>query len=129
MMVGDGVPAPTSLDAGDPPGPGRVRTIPYDARAVDLIAEALNVQAGLAPFRLPSAAVYQLLVPDGDERPAAMLTLWPSLRRVDAIASGATVVLTSVATVTLVAGIEVQFRRENREYVIVTRGGKIIVRA
>ena len=83
----------------------------------------------LAPFGLPGAAVYQLLVPGRGERPAAMLTLWPSLRRVDAIAGSATVVFTAVATVDVVDGVEVQFRRDTGEYLIVARGGKIIVRA
>jgi len=40
-----------------------------------------------------------------------------------------TVVFTDVATVDLVEGVEVQFRRGNRDYLIITRAGKIIVRA
>jgi len=107
----------------------RIRRIPYDAEAVALIAETLGVPVQLAPFRLPGAAVYQLVVPGANERPAALLTLWPSLRRVDAVGGAATVVFTAVATVDLVANIEVQFRRDSREYLIVARGGKIIVRA
>ena len=110
-------------------GAGRVRTLRYDAQAVDLVAEALEVPVGLAPFRLPGAAVYQLVVPGDRDRPAAMLTLWPSLRRVDAVNGAATVVVTRVLTVTLVAGVEVQFRRDGGEYLIVARGGKVIVRA
>lgn len=115
----------------DPSAPawGRIRRLPYDAQSLDLIAETLGVPLALAPFRLPSAAVYQLLVPGTNGRPAAMLTLWPSLRRVDAIGGSATVVFTDVATVELVAEVEVQFRREGREYLIIARGGKIIVRA
>ncbi len=107
----------------------RVRQVPYDAQAIDLIAETLAVPVRLAPFRLPGAAVYQLLVPGSNERPAALLTLWPSLRRVDAVAGPTTVVFTAVATVDLVADVEVQFRRDSREYLIVARGGKLVVRA
>ena len=107
----------------------RVRQVPYDGQAIDLIAEALAVPVRLAPFRLPGAAVYQLLVPGSNERPAAMLTLWPSLRRVDAVAGPTTVVFTAVATVDLVADVEVLFRRDGREYLIVARGGKLVVRA
>lgn len=107
----------------------RLRRLPYDAEAIDVIAETLAVPVRLAPFRLPGAAVYQLLVPGGNDRPAAMLTLWPSLRRVDAVAGPATVVFTAVATVDLVADVEVQFRRDSREYLIVVRGGKLVVRA
>lgn len=111
------------------PSASRVRQLHYNAEAIDLIADTLAVPVRLAPFRLPGAAVYQLLVPGSNERPAAMLTLWPSLRRVDAVAGPATVVFTAVATVDLVADVEVQFRRESREYLIVARGGKLIVRA
>lgn len=111
-----------------PKGP-RVRRLPYDATAIDLIAETLCVPVMMAPFRLPGAAVFQLLVPGRDDRPAAMLTLWPSLRRVDAVNGTATVVFTEVATVDLVVDIEVQFRRQTTEYLIVARGGKLIVRS
>lgn len=107
----------------------KIRAIPFDAGCAEEVAHALGGTAGLAPFRLPGGAVYQVLVPGKDERPATMLTLWPSIRRIDAIGTGATVVFTDVATVELVGEIEVQFRRTNREYLIVARGGKIIVRA
>lgn len=107
----------------------RIRRMPYDAGAVDLVAEALGAEVRLADFRLPGAAVYQLIVAGKGERPAALVTLWPSIQRVDAITGGATVVFTEVATVDLVPGVEVQFRRVGREYLIVARGGKVIVRA
>lgn len=107
----------------------RIRQIPYDAQAIDLIADALDIPVGLADFRLPGAAVYQLMVPGTDGRASAMLTLWPSIRRVDAIGGGATIVFTNVVTVNLVADIEVQFRRTNRDYLIVAIGGRLIVRA
>ena len=118
------------LPAEEPGGrPPRVRQLRYDAASIDLIAEVLDVPVQLASFRLPNAAVYQLLVPGGNGRPAAMLTLWPSLRRVDAVNGSVTVVFTEIATVDLVPDIEVQFRRASREYLIVARGGKVIVRA
>jgi hypothetical protein len=108
---------------------GRIRQVAFDAQSVDLVAETLGAAARLADFQLPGAKVWQLTVPGNQERPATMLTLWPSLRRVDAIGSGATVVFTDVTTVDLVAAVEVQFRRSSREYLIIARGGKIIVRA
>jgi hypothetical protein len=114
----------------DQPRPGsRIRRVPYDEPNVELIAETLGVPLGLAPFRLPGAAVYQVLVPGAGERPAAMVTLWPSLRRVDAIGGQATVVFTRVVAVDLVPDVEVQFRRDGGDLLIVARGGKIIVRA
>ncbi len=106
-----------------------IRQVPYDARCIPLIGETLGGDVTLAPFRLPGAAVHQILVPGSGGRPAAMLTLWPSIRRVDAVGGSATVVFTDVTTVDLVGEIEAQFRRTTREYLIVARGGKIIVRA
>lgn len=110
-------------------GTSRIRQVRFDVAAVELVAETLGVVAGTAPFRLPSGAVYQIVVPDKEGKPAVMLTLWPSIRRVDAIAPAATVVFTDVGTVDLVADVEVQFRRSNRDHLIVARGGKVIVRA
>lgn len=107
----------------------RVRFIPYNRDAIDIIAETLGVQAGRASFRLPNATVYQLEVPGEDGRPAAMVTLWPSIRRVDAIGPQVTVVFTDIAGVELVDEVEVIFRRRTNEMLIVTCGGKVIVRA
>jgi hypothetical protein len=112
-----------------PTRPSRIRQIPFDAQCVELVAEVLGVTARTAPFRMPNGAVYQILVPDKEGRPATMLTIWPSIRRVDAISVSSTVVFTDVATVDLVEEVEVQFRRTNRDYLIVARGGKVIVRA
>lgn len=116
--------------AGDATGAERrLRRLPYDVAAVELVAATLGASVRLADFRLPGAAVYQVTVAGTNNRPATMLTLWPSIRRVDAIGAAATVVFTDVETVDLVAEIEVQFRRVRREYLIIARGGKIIVRA
>lgn len=129
----NGMPTKTPAKATEPSwqssATGRIQRLRYSADAVDLIAETLGVPVQLAPFQLPGAAVYQLLVPGRSDRPAAMLTLWPSLRRVDAIGGNTAVVFTDVVTVDLVEDVEVQFRRGNRDYLIVARGGKIIVRA
>lgn len=123
----------TDLEDTSSDGPGVVgnpiRQVPFDHQCPDIVAEAIGGESALAPFRLPSGAVYQILVPDKEGKPATMLTLWPTIRRVDAISSSATVVFTDVRTVDLVGTIEVQFRRSNRDYLIVARGGKIIVRA
>jgi hypothetical protein len=107
----------------------KIRQIPFDKECVELVAEVLGVEAKTAPFRLPSGAVFQILVSNNEGRPATMLTIWPSIRRVDAISASSTVVFTDVTTVDLVEEIEVQFRRANRDYLIVARGGKVIVRA
>lgn len=101
----------------------------FSEAAIPAIAEAIDGTAGMAPFRLPGAAVHQITVPAKSGHPATLLTLWPSIRRVDAIGPNATVVFTDVVSVDIVGTVEVQFRRSTREFLIVARGGKIIVRA
>ncbi|MER3438167.1 MAG: hypothetical protein C4346_11570 [Chloroflexota bacterium] len=112
-----------------PPGMSRVRRVSYDTSAVAMIAETLGLEARPAPFRLPGAEVYQILMPGSHLRPEALVTLWPSIRRVDAISPAMTVVFTRVVAVEIVPEVEVLFRRSSGEYLIVTRSGKIIVRA
>ena len=107
----------------------RLRTVPFEDAMVDAIAEAIDAQPSLAPFQLPGAAVYQFTLDDSDGRPSAMVTLWPSLRRVDAIGTGSAVVFTRIATAQLVDGVEVLFRRETGEYLVIAKGGRIIVRS
>ncbi len=106
-----------------------VRTIPYDREAVAIVADVFGVAATLAPFQLPGGTVYQMTIEGTNERPAVLLTLWPTIRRLDAIAPAATLVFTKIAKVEIVAGIEALFRRESGEYLIVAVGGKVIVRA
>src|SRR3954468_10367419 len=108
---------------------GKLRTVPFNNAMVDTIAEAIDARPSLAPFQLPGAAVYQFTLQGSGGRPSAMVTLWPSLRRVDAIGSGAAVVFTRIAGVQLVDGVEVLFRRETGEYLVITKGGRIIVRS
>lgn len=112
----------------DRPRSARIERIAFDQSAVEAIAATLGVAPELASFQLPGAAVYQLLVPGAAERPAAMVTLWPSLHRVDVIAGPATIVVTRIVAAELVPDVEVIFRRDNGECLIVARGGKVIAR-
>jgi hypothetical protein len=107
----------------------RLRIVPFEDAMVDTIAEAIDARPSLAPFQLPGAAVYQFSLVGSEERPSAMVTLWPSLRRVDAIGSGAAVVFTRIASVQLVDGVEVLFRRESGEFLVIAKGGRIVVRS
>jgi hypothetical protein len=107
----------------------RVRTVPFDDGMVEIIAEAIDARPTLAPFQLPGAAVYQFTLQGLEGRPSAMVTLWPSLRRVDAIGNGAAVVFTRISSVQLVDGVEVLFRRETGEYLVIAKGGRIVVRS
>lgn len=121
------------LGANDEPGGGRatsrVRMLPYREDLAETYAEAIGARLELAPFQLPGRRVFQFLVEGIEGRPAAMITLWPSLRRVDAIGAGAAVVFTRVASVQVVEDAELLFRRESGEYLVVAKGGKIVVRA
>ena len=101
----------------------------YDVRAVAEVAAVLASTSNPAPFRLPGGEVFQITVPADGAPPTVMLTLWPTIHRVDAISPAATVVFTDVALVELVEGVEVVFRRRTGEYLIITRAGKVIVRA
>jgi hypothetical protein len=103
--------------------------LPFDQRAVPEIAHLLGVATSLAPFQLPGGEVHQLTLHPPDTPPTVLLTLWPSIKRVDAISASATIVFTRVATVDLVEGVEVIFRRSSSEYLILTVAGKVIVRA
>jgi hypothetical protein len=107
----------------------RLRSVPFEDATVETIAEAIEARPTLAPFQLPGAAVYQFTLTGSEGRPSAMVTLWPSLRRVDAIGSGAAVVFTRISSVQLVDGVEVLFRRETGEYLVIAKGGRIVVRS
>lgn len=107
----------------------RVRQLPYREDLAETYAEAIGARLELAPFQLPGRKVFQFLVEGAEGRPAAMITLWPSLRRVDAIGAGAAVVFTHVASVQVVEDAELLFRRESGEYLVIAKGGKIVVRA
>jgi hypothetical protein len=117
-------------DHGMPP-PTRQRSIiklPFDQRSISEIAALLGAPASLAPFQLPGGEVHQLTMQRGDA-PHLILTLWPTIKRVDVISTSATVVFTNVTTVDLVEGAEALFRRASGEYLIITVAGKVIVRA
>lgn len=107
----------------------RIQRIPFDQHCIEQVAHALGATWNEAPFRLPGGAVYQITVPDKAGRPGTMLTIWPPLKRIDAVNATATIVFTDVVSVDLVGQVEVQFRRGNRDLLIVARGGKLIARA
>jgi hypothetical protein len=101
----------------------------FDQGVIEVVAKALGSESRLAPFQLPGGTVFQLTIPNAAGQAGTLLTLWPSIHRVDAISPSSAVVFTDVRTVDVVGEIEVQFRRANRDYLIITRAGKVIVRA
>ena len=115
--------------SGEGSASSRVRMLPFREDFAETYAEAIGARLELAPFQLPGRKVFQFLVEGAEGRPAAMITLWPSIRRVDAIGAGAAVVFTRIASVQVVEDAELLFRRESGEYLVVAKGGKIVVRA
>ena len=109
--------------------PGRVLRLRFDDRSAAEVARVLGAQLERAPFQLPGATVYQLMLATATGAPSTMVTLWPGIRRVDVIGPGSTVVVTNIATVDLIEGVEVLFRRASGEYLILTTTGKAIIRA
>lgn len=104
-------------------------TLSFDQGCISEVSNLLGVESSLAPFRLPGGEVHQMTIATGADPPIVMLTLWPTIRRVDAISASSTVVFTDVQSVDLVEGVEVLFRRSSKEFLIITLAGKIIVRA
>lgn len=106
-----------------------IRRLPFDEAAIPEIAALFGGAPRPASFTLRGEAVSQFDVLSANSRPPTILTFWPLLRRVDAMAEGVVVVFTDVVTVDLVEGVEALFRRGSGEYLIVAIGGKVIVRA
>lgn len=106
-----------------------ITTLPFSDAIVGPVSDVLFGTFRLADFRLGDADVHQIAVPDKNGHERVTLTIWPSLRRADARSPDLTIVFTGVQTVDLVEGVEVLFRRDNGDYLIVAIGGKVIVRA
>jgi hypothetical protein len=106
-----------------------IRTIDYDESAIVEIAELFDAASYLASFQFRETPIQRLDVPSNIGHSPTVLTFWTGLRRVDVLADNVVVVFTNVATVDLVEGVEVLFRRLSGEYLIVAIGGKVIVRA
>ena len=107
----------------------RIDTLPFSEAIVGPVSALLLGRHRIADFRLRDGEVHQIDVPGQNGETAVMLTIWPTLRRVDAISPALAVVFTGVVSIDLVEGVEVLFRRENGDYLIVAIGGKVIVRA
>ena len=97
----------------------------FDASTVDAIAGLLGVEARKAPFQVPKlppgaqgqpatekAPVYQMTFPSAEHGQPLLLTLWPSLSRVDVRLGKSYWALRDITSVELYPGVEVLFRRE-----------------
>lgn len=95
-----------------------------DPGAVEAIAQVLGAEAKRAPFQVPRGprrldadeqgeAVYQLSLPSEESGGQVLITLWPTLGRVDVRLGNNYWVLKGVEAVDLYPGVEVLFRRND----------------
>ena len=99
----------------------------FDETTVDAIAGLLGAEARRAPFDVPklppgregqpptekAEPVYQMTVPSHELGQPLLLTLWPSLGRVDVRLGKSYWALRGITSVELSPGVEVLFRRED----------------
>lgn len=98
----------------------------FDETTVEAIAGLLGVEARKAPFEVPKlpagaegqaatqrAPVYQMTVPSTELGQPLLLTLWPSLSRVDVRLGKSYWALRDITSVELYPGVEVLFRRDD----------------
>ena len=108
-----------------------------DPGAVEAIAAVLGAEARPAPFRVPSGPrrlardeegepVYQLSLPSQESGGQVLITLWPTLGRVDVRLGNNYWVLKGVEAVDLYPGVEVLFRRnEPPAFLFVSVKGRV----
>ena len=98
----------------------------FDETTIDAIAGLLGVEARKAPFEVPKlppgaegqpatqkAPVYQITLPSAEHGQPLLLTLWPSLSRVDVRLGKSYWALRGITSVELYPGVEVLFRRDD----------------
>jgi hypothetical protein len=100
--------------------------VTFDESTVEAVAGLLGVDARKAPFQVPKlpsgakgqpatqkAPVYQMTVPSAELGQPLLLTLWPSLSRVDVRLGKSYWALRDITSVELYPGVEVLFRRDD----------------
>ena len=98
----------------------------FDETTVEAVAGLLGVEARKAPFEVPKlppgaqgqpatekAPVYQIALPSAEHGQPLLLTLWPSLSRVDVRLGKSYWALRGITSVELYPGVEVLFRRDD----------------
>ena len=100
-------------------------TLPFDAAAVPRIAALLGVPARPEPYTVRGAPVFRLDVPNATLGRDVTVLLWPALARVDVRIGDCSIVYKGAATVELLPGIEVIFRRAGEGgYLFVSTSGR-----
>ena len=111
----------------------------FDETTVEAIAALLGVAARKAPFQVPKlppgtegqratekASVYQMTLPSAEHGRPLLLTLWPSLSRVDVRLGKSYWALKEITSVELYPGVEVLFRREDPSALLfVSKQGRV----
>ncbi len=105
-------------------------TLPFTETAVPEIAALLGVAAAVEPYRVRDAAVYRLGIRNAVLDLDIAVLLWPSLARVDVRIGDCSIVYKDVASVELISGVEVIFRRaagEGRLFVSIGGRASVVV--
>ncbi len=112
----------------------------FDEAAVDAIAELLGADARKAPFQVPklppgvegqpptekAEPVFQLTMHCRELGQPLLLTLWPSLGRVDVRLGRSYWALRGITSVELYPGVEVLFRRDDpKAFLFVSVQGRV----
>ena len=112
----------------------------FDEAAVDAVAELLGAEARKAPFEVPklppgregqpptakAEPVFQMTMQSEELRQPLLLTLWPSLGRVDVRLGRSYWVLRGITSVELYPGVEVLFRRDDPQaFLFVSVKGRV----
>ncbi len=112
----------------------------FDEAAVHAIAELLGAEARKAPFEVPklppgvegqpatakAEPVYQMTMQSEEHHQPLLLTLWPSLGRVDVRLGRSYWALRGITSVELYPSVEVLFRRDDPQaFLFVSVKGRV----
>ena len=100
-------------------------TLPFTEDGVPQIAALLGVPAVAEPYTVRGAPVFRLDVPNRVLGVTVSVLLWPALARVDVRIGDCSLVYKGVASVELLPGVEVIFRRAAGDgYLFISVGGR-----
>jgi hypothetical protein len=99
---------------------------PYDEAVIPQVAELLGASVSERPLAVQGGRVFELRLRNRALGLEVLLTLWPSLRRVDARVGDVLAIIKGISRVTLEPGVEAVFWKEpGPGYLLVTITGKV----
>ena len=101
---------------------------PFDDAVVQQVTALLSARLETRPLAVQGGRVYELRLPNQTLGVEVLITLWPSLGRVDARVGDVLAIVKGVGRVTLEPGVEAVFWKEpGPGYILVTVRGKVSV--